>query len=57
MLTKHFLDKDCYKYLKNEDFENFVTKRAELIKEKLINRCGVVINTVQDDVFEYHDEE
>ena len=57
LLTKHFLDKDCYKYLKNEDFENFVTTRAELIKEKLINRCGVVINTVQDDVFEYHDEE
>lgn len=57
IFEKHFIDKNCYECLKKENFENFISRRAELIKQKLINKCEVQINTVKEDEIDYPDED
>ena len=57
LLDKHLINKKCYECLKTEDFNGFISNRAEMIKDKLINKCEIVINTVKDDEVEYPDEE
>lgn len=41
ILEKHFISEKAYEYMKEDDFDNFVTERERAIKEHLISTLGI----------------
>ncbi|MCJ7635757.1 hypothetical protein MUP77_25615, partial [Candidatus Bathyarchaeota archaeon] len=43
VLKTHFIDKTCYEFMLQDDFEKFILHRQELIKEKIKEKIGLEV--------------
>lgn len=57
ILSKHIIDEECYDYMKQERYEEFLKQRAECVRKKLIQIGIKIQNVAKEQIDEEIDDE